>query len=134
MLKKFKNSNDLGYKDKQVQSEPTEAYVFLIKHITKITKRESCVRTNFVKSGINKTIRHINKTIRHINEEIQSEELEINKKTTTCADKDKQNSSAYDNNGEKKTSSMSKNIYDVQNMNAHAHQQLYPSVRRKSLW
>ena len=33
LLKKFKNSPDLGYKSKQVQNEPTEDYFFLTKHI-----------------------------------------------------------------------------------------------------
>ena len=37
-LKKFTNSPYLGYKSKQVHNEPTEAYFFLIKYITKLMK------------------------------------------------------------------------------------------------
>ena len=37
-LKKFDNSPYLGYKIKQVHSEPTEAYLFIIKNITKLIK------------------------------------------------------------------------------------------------
>ena len=97
-LKKFKNSTYLGYKSKQIQDEPTEDYLLIIKHITKLMKTERNVRicTNFVKSCINKKIGHINKTIGHINKSIQSEELESNNKIITCPDKDRQTLSAYD--------------------------------------
>ena len=101
-LRKFNNSLYLCYKSKQVQNEPTEAYSFLIKHITNIikTERHVLISTNFVKSGVNKTIGHINKVIK-------SEELEINNVTTMCVDKYKQTLSAYGIKGEEKTLSMS---------------------------
>ena len=38
LLSKFKNSPYLDYKSKQVDNDPTEAYFFLIKHITKLMK------------------------------------------------------------------------------------------------
>ena len=37
-LKKFKKSPYLGYKSKKVHKKTTESYLFLIKHITKLTK------------------------------------------------------------------------------------------------
>ena len=49
LLKKFNNSPYLGYKSKQVHNEPTEAYFFQIKHITKLMKTERHVQPNFVK-------------------------------------------------------------------------------------
>ena len=49
----------------------------------------------------------INKKIGHVRKAIQSEELEINNKMTTCADKYKQTSSAYDIKGVENTSSTS---------------------------
>ena len=52
-LKKFKNSPYLGYKSKKVHDEPTEAYFFLIKPITRIMKSERRYRPNFVKLGVN---------------------------------------------------------------------------------
>ena len=39
-LKEFKNSPYLGYKNKQVHNQPTEAYFFLIKQVYKIVKRK----------------------------------------------------------------------------------------------
>ena len=36
LLRKFNNSPYLGLKSKQVHNEPTEAYLFLIKQITKL--------------------------------------------------------------------------------------------------
>ena len=61
-LKKFDNSPYIGYKIKQVHNEPTEAYFFLIKKITKPIKSERHVvlYTKRVKSGINKTFGHVN--------------------------------------------------------------------------
>ena len=53
LLNTFKNSTDLGLKSKQVYNEPTEAYLFLIKHITKLMKSESHIWSNFLKSGVN---------------------------------------------------------------------------------
>ena len=38
LLKKFNNSPDMGNKSKQVHNEPTEAYLLLIKNITKLMK------------------------------------------------------------------------------------------------
>ena len=67
------------------------------------------VRSKFVKSGTNETIGQINKTIGHVNESIQCEELKNNNKTTTCADKYKQNLSAYDIKGKENNSSTSEN-------------------------
>ena len=40
LFRKFNNSTYMGYKSKQVHNEPTDAYVFLIKHITKLMKSE----------------------------------------------------------------------------------------------
>ena len=61
----FNNSRYIGYKNKQFHNKPTEAYLFLIKHITKLMKRKRHIqiRTNFGKSGINKTIGNINKKL-----------------------------------------------------------------------
>ena len=55
LLKKFNNLPYLDYKSKQVHNEPTEAYFFLIKQITKLMKSERHVRlrTTFVKLGMN---------------------------------------------------------------------------------
>ena len=55
-------------------------------------KIERRVRPNFVKLCVNKTIGNFNKAI-------QYEEWEIIKIRTTCTDKDRQNSSAYDIKG-----------------------------------
>ena len=65
---KFNNSPYLGYKSKQVHNEPTEAYLFLIKHITKVMKSERHVqiRTNFVKSGVNSTIGQVIEAIKYV--------------------------------------------------------------------
>ena len=38
LLKKFYNSPYSGYKSKQVHNEPTEDYLFLIKHISMLIK------------------------------------------------------------------------------------------------
>ena len=72
LLKKFNNSPYLGYKNKQVHNEPTEAYPFLIKHISKLIKSYSHVQPNFVKLDVNETIGHVNEAIRHVDESIQS--------------------------------------------------------------
>ena len=52
--------------------------------------------------GINKKIGQINRTIGHAKESMKFEESERNNKTTTCRDKYKQTSSAYDITGKKK--------------------------------
>ena len=103
-LKIFNYSHYLGYKIKQVHNKPTGAYFSLIKQINNITKSEINVQihTNFVKSGVNKKVIHANKTIGHINKAIQFEEWERNNKTTTCVDKDRQTSSAYNIKGKEK--------------------------------
>ena len=53
-LNKFNNSPDIGWKSKQVHKKPTEAYFFLITHITSLMKieRQVWLHTNFVKLGI----------------------------------------------------------------------------------
>ena len=56
LLKKFKNSPYIGYKSKQINNEPTEAYFFLIKHITKLMKSKSRVQSKFIKLGANEKI------------------------------------------------------------------------------
>ena len=55
-LKKFNNSPCLGNKQKQVYNEPTEAYLFLIKHITKQIKSKMHIRLHIkgVKLGTKK--------------------------------------------------------------------------------
>ena len=40
LTKEFKNTPYLGYNRKQVHNEPTESYLFLIKHVSKITKNQ----------------------------------------------------------------------------------------------
>ena len=59
-LKNFESSPYLGYNIKQFHNEPTEDYLFLIKHITKRIKSSIRVwlSTNFVKSGVNKISGH----------------------------------------------------------------------------
>ena len=54
-LKNFKNLPYLDYKSKQVHNEPTEAYLFLIKHITKLMKsdRRVWLLANFFNSSVN---------------------------------------------------------------------------------
>ena len=98
MLKKFEDSSYIGYKIKQVQNEPTEAYLFLIKKITKWmkNKRHVRIRTNFVKSSFKKTIGHVNKVI-------QSEGLEIIYAMAMWVEKDKQTLVAYDTKVKEKT-------------------------------
>ena len=61
VLRKFNNSSYLGLKSKQVQNEPIEAYLFLIKTIIKLMKieRHVLIRTNFVESVVSKTIVHV---------------------------------------------------------------------------
>ena len=90
MIKKFNSSPFLGFKIKQVHNEPTEAYFFLIKQITKtiIIERSIWQRTKGVKLGVNKIIVHINekivhvnKTIGYVNEKKQSVGLESIKET-----------------------------------------------------
>ena len=70
------------------------------------TKRHVRICNNFLKLGINETIGHVN-------EEIQSEGLEINNITNTCADKDKQTLREYGIKDEETTSSTSKKKYNV---------------------
>ena len=72
-FKNFDNSPYLGYRSKHINNEPTEAYLFLIKHITKLMKRqEACLTTyQLVKLGVDENIGHVNKTIGHFNEAIQ---------------------------------------------------------------
>ena len=110
-IKKFNNSPYLGLKSKQVYNEPTKAYLFLIKYITKLMKiqRHIRIRTKNFKSIVNKTIRHAIETIVHINKAVQSVELEGNNTTTACADKYKQTYIAYDIVVEENTSSTSEN-------------------------
>ena len=79
-LNKFKNSPYLVYKSKQVYNEPTEAWLFLIKQITKLMKIKRHIWPNFVKVSINKQVVHVEKVIKY-------EELEINSRRTRCADK-----------------------------------------------
>ena len=64
-LNNFNNSFYLGYKSKKVHNELTEAYLFLIKHITKLIKikRHVILSTIFLKLGFNETIGHVNKAI-----------------------------------------------------------------------
>ena len=54
-LKNLKNLPYLDYKSKQVHNEPTEAYLFLIKHITKLMKsdRRVWLLANFFNSSVN---------------------------------------------------------------------------------
>ena len=56
-IKEFKNSPYLGYKKKHVHYEPTEAYIFLIKHISNPIKSNKHVRlsTKIVNSGFDGT-------------------------------------------------------------------------------
>ena len=60
-LKKFNNSPDLVYKSKQVHNEPTDAYFFLIKHISKRIKIKRHIQQHIkeVKLGVNKKIGHV---------------------------------------------------------------------------
>ena len=111
LLKKLYNSPYIGYNTKQVHNEPTESYLLLIKQITKLikNKRHAQLHTNLVKSGINKKIAHINKKIGYVIKAINSEKLESINVINTCADKYKQNSSAYGIKGKENTSSTSEN-------------------------
>ena len=72
-LKEFKTSLYLGYKKKQVHNEPNEAYVFLIKHISKQIKVKNQIRlyTRRFKSDIDGKKR-VNRKIEHVSEENQS--------------------------------------------------------------
>ena len=56
LLKFFNKLPYLGYKHKHVYNEPTEAYFYPTKHITKLikSKRHIWLRTKGVKSGVNK--------------------------------------------------------------------------------
>ena len=111
LQKNFENPPYLGYNNKQVHNEPTEAYFFLIKNITKLIKSKSRVQlhTKFVKLGVNEKIGHVKKTIGKVNKAIKYEELESINIMITCADKDKQTSSVYDIKGEENTSRTSEN-------------------------
>ena len=53
------------------------------------SEKNILIRTNFLKSGVNKKIGHVNETIGHMNESIPSGDLESNNKMTTCKDIDK---------------------------------------------
>ena len=66
LLNKFNNTPYLGYKSKQTDIEPTEAYFFLIKDITEIIKSKRHVQfcTKGFKLGINIKIEHVNNTIK----------------------------------------------------------------------
>ena len=55
-LKKFNNSPDIGYNKKQVHNEPTEAYFFLIKHISKIMKIVRHVQPKFLNQASTKQL------------------------------------------------------------------------------
>ena len=61
-------------------------------------KSERCVQIHTILFN-----RASTKKIGHVNEAIQYDELEINNKMTTCADKDKQTLSVYNIKGEEKT-------------------------------
>ena len=52
LLKNFRNSPYLCYKSKHFHNETTEDYFFLIKHITKLMKSKSPVKSYFVKSSV----------------------------------------------------------------------------------
>ena len=54
LIKYFSNFPYLGYKEKQVHNEPTEAYFFLIKHIYKLIKSKNRIWlcTKIVKSDV----------------------------------------------------------------------------------
>ena len=106
-LNKFKNSPYLVYKSKQVYNEPTEAWLFLIKQITKLMKIKRHIWTNYFTLGVNETIGHVNKAI-------QYEESESNTKMTTYTDKYKQTSSAYGMKGKENTSNTSKKKENTQ--------------------
>ena len=62
LLNCFEHSPYIGYKSKHVYNEPTEAYLFLIKQITKLMKNEKNVqlRTNFFESDVKKNIVSVN--------------------------------------------------------------------------
>ena len=73
LLNNFNNLTYIGYKKKQAYNEPTEAYLFLIKHIYKLIKSKKHIYlcTKKVKSDTNGT-KHANETIEHVNKKIQS--------------------------------------------------------------
>ena len=72
MIKKFRNSNDLGYKQTQFHNEPTKAYFLPMKQITNIikSKKHIWLRTKEVKTDVNET-KHANKPIGNVNKTIQ---------------------------------------------------------------
>ena len=72
-INRFEHSPYLGYRSKQLHNEPTEAYFFIIKYITKKIKSEKHVqlRTRGVKLSVKGKIGHLDKTIGHVNKAIQ---------------------------------------------------------------
>ena len=97
-----------GYKKKQVRNEPTEAYFFLIKQVSKRIKikKHVWIITKRVKLKVNKTIGHVNQTTQYGISLMHEKELEIINITITCdkeANKHKETSSTYGNKGEEKT-------------------------------
>ena len=64
-FKKFKNLPRICYNFKNVNNEPTEAYFFLINHITKQIKIKKNIR--LCTKEFNETIWHVNKKIGHVN-------------------------------------------------------------------
>ena len=103
------------------------------------------IRTNFFKSCVYEKIEQINKTKDHIAKAIQSDELESNKETNKCADKNKNSSNAHGINGKeipqahmkiKKRNLMvvflsinAVNNSALQPLNVHAQHRKQPSVR-----
>ena len=66
MLRDFKISPYIGYTNKQVHNEPTEAYLFIIRIVFKQIKIKKHVqlRTKRVKLDVNKKIGNFNETIK----------------------------------------------------------------------
>ena len=64
LLKKFNNLPHIGYKNKQVQNEPTEAYFSPVKYIYKLlnSNKHFLIFTQRVKSEVSGT-KHSNKKI-----------------------------------------------------------------------
>ena len=107
MLRYFKDIPYLGYRRNKVKNQLTEANSCLVKKIYKLIKikKHVLLRTQGVKLEVVGT-KHANKKNQPVITLMNNEELEIINVTRTCdseANKHENNSSIYDNEGEKNT-------------------------------
>ena len=67
LLNKYKKLPQIGYKKKKVHNKPTESYLFLVKHISKLLKRNNHVLLYTQKVKLEAVgTKHVNKKIQSV--------------------------------------------------------------------